>query len=128
MAQRPNPSEAFVLVAEDEVIIRLVAVEALIHAGVDVLEAEHGEATVEVLQNRANEVVALFTDVQMPGAIDGGGLICWASERWPWIRCLLTSGNAAPAEAGLPDGCRFVRKPYEIEEIVSHMRELLGYD
>ena len=74
MAQRPNPSEAFVLVAEDEVIIRLVAVEALIHAGVDVLEAEHGEATVEVLQNRANEVVALFTDVQMPGAIDGGGL------------------------------------------------------
>jgi CheY-like chemotaxis protein len=129
MTERPNPCRAFVLVVEDEVLIRLVAIEALIDAGFEVLEAEHGDAAVEVLNDRADQVVALFTDVQMPGSIDGGELVRWASDRWPWIRCLLTSGNAAPEEAAsLPDGCRFLRKPYEIEQMIWHIRELLRFD
>src|SRR4051812_27433302 len=85
----------------------------LSEAGYRVLEARDGQEALTILEVHA-DVRALFTDVTMPN-IDGLSLAKIVSERWPQIGILLTSGLVAPSE--LPNGARFIGKPYEPETV-----------
>lgn len=113
-----------VVVAEDEVLIRMVAVEALVGAGFDVIEANHAGEALMVLTNQADRICVLFTDIHMPGDMDGLALAHHACVHWPWVALLIASGQALPLAAELPHGSRFLSKPYDPHHVVAHVREL----
>ena len=118
-------AQPLILVLEDELLIRLVVCETLSQAGYDVVEAEHANEALAHLRARASEVSALFTDVHVPGSMDGLALAHLSRRTWPWIALLIASGRARPTADALPQGGRFLPKPYEPEHVVSHLRELL---
>ena len=113
-----------VLVVEDEEIIRMLAADALLEAGFEVVEAAHGEAALAVLRERANDIQAVFTDVRMPGSIDGLELAETVSRQWPWVGLLVASGHARPGRADLPHDCRFLPKPYGLAHVIDQLQQL----
>jgi CheY-like chemotaxis protein len=116
--------QILVLIAEDEELVRLVIAEALRDEGFEVMEAEHAEAAVATLTDHASRINVLFTDIQMPGTMDGVALAHHASTHWPWIGLLVTSARPRPSRSALPAKCRFLAKPYEHHHVVRHIREL----
>jgi CheY-like chemotaxis protein len=119
-----SQTSVVILVAEDDMLIRMMAVDALADAGFAVIEASHAEGALDVLSAQANEIGALFTDINMPGTMNGLELAHHVRGCWPWIGLLVASGNAAPTGADLPAGSRFLRKPYNPLHVVMHIREL----
>jgi two-component system, response regulator PdtaR len=118
------PDQILVLVAEDEDLVRLVIVDALEDAGFEVIEAEHAEAALSILQIHAARIHVLFTDIQMPGAMDGLALAHHAATRWPKIALLITSGRPRPLQRSFPERSRFLAKPYRHNHVIRHIREL----
>jgi CheY-like chemotaxis protein len=114
-----------VVVVEDEEFIRVVICEALADAGFDVVETQHADEAASVLRSRAQEIHALFTDIHMPGSMDGMALAHLSRRSWPWIVLLIASGLAHPRSDELPEGSRFVAKPYHPDHVVDHLREML---
>jgi two-component system, response regulator PdtaR len=115
-----------VLVVEDEFFVRMVAVEALTEAGFTILEAERAADAMAVLHSRASDIHALFTDVQMPGEMDGVMLAHEAFRRWPWIGILITSGYTHHARAAMPAASRYLHKPYDLDHVIQHIHELVS--
>lgn len=122
--ERSRPS-VVVVVAEDDVLIRMTAVDALTDAGFAVIEAVQAEEALRILATQANAVHALFTDIQMPGRMTGLELAHHVRDQWPWIALLVASGNFRPSPAAMPAGSRFLPKPYDPDHVVRHVRELL---
>ena len=118
------PEPIFVLVAEDEELVRLIIVEALEDAGFKVIEAVHAEAALGVLHVHADSIHVLFTDIQMPGTMDGLALAHHTAKNWPKIALLLTSGRPRPHQRSLPERSRFLTKPYHHHHVIRHIREL----
>ena len=116
---------ATVLVVEDEVLIRLMIAEYLREFGYRVLEARNGEEAKNILGNE-DEVGVVFSDVRMPGSIDGLALARWISRNKPDIGILLTSAYVAPAEAAEagPAARALLRKPYAPSEVLQRIRGL----
>ena len=121
-----KPEVPVVIVAEDEAIIRMVTVDVLVDAGFTVLEAEHAEAALAHLHEGADGIHGLFTDVDMPGTMNGIDLAHHVSANWPWVVLLVTSGKPDPVESALPKGSRFLPKPYDYNHVVQHVRELIA--
>ena len=119
-----NCHKRCVVVVEDEPLIRLLAAETLTEAGFTVLEAGHAAEALTHLEAQAAAISVLFTDIHMPGQMDGLGLAHHALRHWPWIGQLLTSGRANPASGDLPLGSRFMAKPYDLDNAVAHVRAL----
>ena len=113
-----------VVVAEDEPLILMNTVDHLIEEGFEVLEARHATEALEILTSNASDVHVLFTDVRMPGRMDGIALCHYVKTHWPWIGILVTSAHAAPLTDNLPEGCRFVPKPYHHAHVMKHLRAL----
>ena len=112
-----------VLIVEDEFLIRMDAVDMIRSAGFDVVEAENADQAVLILEERF-DIAVVFTDVQMPGSMDGLKLAAAVRDRWPPIRIIATSGLAKVTSDDLPAGSRFLPKPYSATEIVGALREL----
>src|SRR3954469_5105247 len=104
-------SPLVILVVEDEVLVRMVAADVLEDAGFTVLESASAEEALTLLETRS-DVEVLFTDVNMPGAMDGLGLAQTVHNRSPEISILIGSGRIRPCPAELPPGARFIAKPY----------------
>ena len=118
-------SAPVVIVAEDESLIRLAVSEALTEEGFQVIEAEHAAEALAVLILQAADIHVLFTDVRMPGAMDGLTLAHHTRDRWPWIALLITSATL-PLGTMLPPGSRFLPKPYAPSHVVAQLRDLLA--
>jgi two-component system, response regulator PdtaR len=73
-----------------------------------------------------SDVQLLFTDVDMPGTIDGLALARQVHDRWPHIGIIVVSGKSMPQPHELPAGCQFHRKPYSPDTVVRHARELIA--
>lgn len=112
-----------VLIVEDEFLIRMDAVEMIRAAGFDVVEAANADEAILILEDRP-DITVVFTDVQMPGSMDGLKLAAAIRGRWPPIKIVATSGRVRVADDDLPAGSRFLRKPYSAREIVGTLREL----
>jgi two-component system, response regulator PdtaR len=112
-----------VLVVEDDFLIRISAVEMIEAAGFDVVEAANADEAMEILISRLN-IAVVFTDIQMPGSMDGLKLAAKIRGRWPPIKIVTTSGLVNVRRLDLPDGGRFLPKPYSCAEIVETLREL----
>jgi CheY-like chemotaxis protein len=119
------PDQIIVLVAEDEELVRLVIAEVLQDEGFEVIEAEHAEAALAILQIHAARIIhVLFTDIQMPGTMDGLALAHHTAKYWPRIALLITSVRLSPDRATLPKNSRFLPKPYRHHHVFRHIREL----
>ena len=112
-----------VLIVEDEFLIRMDAVDMIRSAGFDVVEAENADQAILILEDRL-DITVVFTDVQMPGSMDGLKLAAAIRDRWPPIRIVATSGLAKVTSDDLPAGSRFLPKPYSATEIVGALREI----
>ncbi len=115
-----------VLVVEDEELLRSLAVDALRDARFDVLEAGQARDALSILRQRAESIQAVFTDVHMPGEMNGVGLAHAAHRSWPWIGLLIASGQLMPHRDDLPPRSRFLPKPYMLHHVVSHLHALVG--
>ena len=115
---------ATILVVEDEAIIRLEAVQMLEEAGFAAVEASNADDALKILEFR-NDVRAVFTDINMPGTLDGLRLARAVRGRWPPIHLILTSGLMLPNEEEFSANGRFIRKPYDAARVIKMLRELL---
>jgi CheY-like chemotaxis protein len=118
-------SRPVVLIVDDEPLVRLVAREVLEDDGCVVIEAATAEEAVALLDSRA-DIAVLFSDVHMPGDVDGLALARMAPERWPRLRVAVTSGRARPDREELPPGTLFVPKPYRPDLLSVAVQTLLS--
>ena len=121
--RNPDPSP-FVLVVEDDSIIRIGLVDALEEAGFRVVDAATGAAGLSALK-RDEKLAALRTDVEMPGTLDGLALARIVHERRPDAAVIVMSGRVRPGAGALPPNARFFDKPYRHDDIVASLQELL---
>ena len=105
------PGGAHVLVVEDEALVRMSTVASLEDLGCQTLEARTADEAINVIQENP-EIRVLFSDIQMPGTIDGLELAKFVRHRWPSISVVLSSGRVFPPKFALPEGVRFIAKPY----------------
>ena len=105
-----------VLVVDDELLIRNFAVNALETAGYNVLDAPDADAALKMLE-RYSYVSIIFSDIRMPGTMNGLEFARVVGQRWPDIRMLLTSG-AANRPSDRPNGCQFLPKPYNYADLI----------
>jgi two-component system, response regulator PdtaR len=115
---------AVILVVEDELLIRMNAVE-MIEEAFEVVEAGNAEEAIVILEGRL-DVAVVFTDIQMPGSMDGLKLAAVVRLRWPPIKIVATSGQVKIGVGDLPQGSRFLQKPYSPAEIMKTLRELIA--
>jgi CheY-like chemotaxis protein len=119
----PKANRPVILIVEDELLLRINAVELITEAGFDVVEAGHAEEAIAILEARS-DIHIVFTDIQMPGSMDGLKLARFIRGRWPPIKLVVTSGQAAIRDGDLPEGGVFIGKPYTSAEISATLREL----
>ncbi|GJD56500.1 response regulator [Methylobacterium dankookense] len=116
------PEQPVVLLVEDDGLLLMEASDTLSDAGFTVLEAPHADKALKVLENR-DDVGILMTDVDMPqGSMDGFALARLVADRWPSIPVLIVSGMGTPGPDDMPDGARFIPKPYEPTTLVRTLR------
>lgn len=116
-AQAPGPRPIHILVVEDELLIRMFVSDALRDEGYRVIEAFNGDEAADIL--KAGKLVDLvFSDVRMPGSLDGIGLLRLIKDRFSELPVILASGHLDPS-VGLAEGAiRFVPKPYDVGTIL----------
>jgi two-component system, response regulator PdtaR len=125
-ASETSARPVVVVVTEDEALVRMIAVEVLNDEGFVTIEAEHAAAALNICKLRADEVDVLFTDIRMPGSMDGLELAHCVRERWPRISLVIVSGNLFVNLDELPAGSRFLAKPYDMQRVVDLIYELRG--
>lgn len=113
-----------VLVVEDEVLIRIDVADQLKSEGFDVFEAASADEAVALLE-RHPSIRLLFTDVDLPGTMDGLKLAAAVRNRWPPVKIIVTSGHRVVEIADMPHGSVFFSKPYHHPAVLASMRELL---
>ena len=112
-----------VLVVEDEPIVRMMALDIVEDAGFVAIEAASADEAVLILESRT-DIRIVFTDIEMPGSMDGLRLAQAIRGRWPPIELILTSGRCKFREEEIPAGSRFFGKPYHPDEITQALHQL----
>jgi CheY-like chemotaxis protein len=118
-----EPRRPVVLVVEDDYLLRLDAADMIKAADFEVIEAANADEAIAILESR-NDIAVVFTDVQMPGSMDGLRLARAVRGRWPPIKIITTSGQRIVEELDLPEGGRFLPKPYNPTQVSGVLREL----
>jgi two-component sensor histidine kinase/DNA-binding NarL/FixJ family response regulator len=116
---------ANVLVVEDEMLLRMRAVDIVEDAGFCPVEAVNADEAISILESRS-DISVLFTDIQMPGSMDGLKLAHAVHDRWPSIKIILVSGQVKPSDAERPADSRFFGKPLSVEKMIIELRAMVG--
>lgn len=119
------PARITVLVVEDEPLVRMSIADHLADYDFHVLEAADSDQAIEILRFR-RDIQVVFTDVDMPGSMDGLKLAIAVRDRWPPIKIIVTSGHHKIDVANLPAGSRFFSKPYRADAIARAAREMIS--
>jgi CheY-like chemotaxis protein len=114
-----------VLVVEDNALIRAGVLDSVAAAGFETLEAANADEAIRILEARP-DIHLVFTDVGMPGTMDGIRLAHYIRDRWPAVKLIVTSGKITVDESHLPAGARFFSKPYDDSAIVEAMMGMLS--
>jgi CheY-like chemotaxis protein len=117
--------KAIVLVVEDVPILRLMAVGVVEDAGFEAIEAADADEAVRILESRT-DIRIVFSDIDMPGSMDGMKLAACIRDRWPPVEIILTSGHFAEQDVWLPDRALFFAKPYNPQAVGQAMRQMLN--
>jgi CheY-like chemotaxis protein len=108
-----------VLIAEDEFLIREMLKDELEDAGYQVVSVADADQAIRVLESR-QDIHLVFTDINMPGSMDGLKLAAFVNDRWPPVHIIVTTGRAKPVS--LPPKALFIPKPYLGSNVVAAMR------
>jgi DNA-binding NtrC family response regulator len=126
----PDPEDRTptILLVEDEVLIRMATSDSLQECGFRVLEASSAAEAITMLQGSETPIDVVFSDIRMPGEMDGFGLAKWIREHRPGMCVLLTSGDATTAKiaTGLCEKLEVVSKPYDCKLAAARIRELIS--
>jgi two-component sensor histidine kinase/CheY-like chemotaxis protein len=114
-----------VLVVEDEMMLRMRAVDMVEDAGFTAVEAVNADDALKILESRS-DIELLFTDIQMPGSIDGLRLAYAVHERWPLIKIILVSGQLKLTDGDKPADSRFFGKPLDVKQMIGEMQDMMG--
>ena len=124
---RSFASPISVLVVEDETLIRLLACDSLRDDGFDVETAASAADAIAVLES-GSRVDIVFTDVMMPGTMNGIGLANWIRIHRPGLPIALTSGTSRSrlSEMGLRDEETYFAKPVDFGRLIAHIRAVVA--
>jgi CheY-like chemotaxis protein len=117
---------AVVLVVEDEMLLRMRAVDMVEDAGYTPLEAIDADEAVKILESRS-DIALMLTDIQMPGSMDGIGLAHAVHKRWPPIKIIVVSGALKLPDIDIPAHSRFFGKPLEAKEMIAELQNMIGH-
>jgi two-component system, response regulator PdtaR len=121
----PAIERLVILIVEDEYLIRTASTDAIRDAGFEVVEAANADNAIAILQSRS-DIQVVFTDIHLPGSMDGAKLAHAIKHRWPPVRIIATSGRVAVETLDLPAGTIFFPKPYIPEHIAWTLHALTG--
>jgi CheY-like chemotaxis protein len=125
MMRRRNILQApVVLLVEDEPLVRELEIDVLQDAGFRVIEARSADEAFEMLKGRP-DVRIVFTDVDMPGSLNGFEFARLVHQGWPQVAILVSSGKMQPRQGDLPEGAAFIAKPYRPDELVEQLQKLV---
>jgi CheY-like chemotaxis protein len=111
-----------VLAVDDEPLILMAAIDMISDAGFEPVWAKNADEAIDILERRS-DIRAIFTDINMPGSMDGLKLARAVRDRWPPIKIIVTSGFDLIDEKLLPEGSKFIPKPYESARLSSALHE-----
>ena len=114
-----------VLVVEDEMVLHMRAADIVEDAGFTPVEAVNADEAIAILESRS-DIAVLFTDIQMPGSMDGLKLAHAVHARWPDIKIVLVSGQVKPTDAERPADSRFFGKPLGVEQMIAELQSMVG--
>ena len=114
-----------VLVVEDDLLLRMLAVDVVEDAGYGAIEAADADEAFAILEERSN-IALLFTDIQIPGSMDGLQLAHVVYKRWPPIKIILMSGQLKPSVNDIPLESRFIGKPTAPGVMIAELRDIIG--
>ena len=114
-----------VLVVEDEMVLRMRAVDIVADAGFTPVEAVNADEAIAILESRS-DIDLLFTDIQMPGSMDGLKLAHAVHDRWPAVKIILVSGQVKPSDAERPADSRFFGKPLGDRQMIGELQAMVG--
>jgi CheY-like chemotaxis protein len=123
-SQEEATRQPAVLLVEDEILIRSAVAEFLRGAGYRVIEAADAGEAVAIFAS-GTQIDLVFSDVNMPGPMDGVGLVRWIADHHPGIPVILTSAISHARRAG-QSGAGFLPKPYRLAEAVRRIASLLN--
>ena len=125
---KPTPAAETVLVVEDEVLIRVVIAEYLRECGFKVVEAVNADEALLVLQHAELTIDVVFSDIEMPGSMDGFALSKWVRANRPGTEVILAGspGRAAHAAGDLCEEGPMLAKPYDHQVVLDRIRRLLA--
>jgi two-component sensor histidine kinase/DNA-binding response OmpR family regulator len=121
----PPPEVPNVLIVEDEMVLRMRAVDIVEDAGFTPVEAVNADQALAILEARS-DISLLFTDIQMPGSMDGLKLAHAVHDRWPAIKIILVSGRVSPTDAERPADSRFFGKPLSVKQMIGELQAMIG--
>jgi CheY-like chemotaxis protein len=119
------PKGITVIVVEDEALVRMDIAMSLEEEGFIVLEASNADHAIDIL-NAHPEIRLMFTDIDMPGSMDGLKLAEAVRDRWPPVKIIVASGHRQLSDELLPVEGRFFSKPYDHSRVITTMREMLA--
>lgn len=120
----PSTPPITVLVVEDEPLVRMDAVDIVEEAGFVAIEASNADEAIRILETNP-DIRIIFTDIDMPGSMDGIKLAFAVRDRWPPVVIMIVSGHHRPLAADMPENARFFSKPYGHAAIRSALIEAL---
>ena len=125
MTPAPSVAPTNVLVVEDEMVLRMRAVDIVEDAGFTAVEAVNADEALAILEARS-DIALLFSDIQMPGSMDGLKLAHAVHERWPAIKIILVSGQVKLSDADKPADSLFFGKPLEVKQMIAELQAMVG--
>lgn len=117
-------SRSVILVVEDEVLIRLDAVDVIEDAGYEVIDVGNADEAIVFLETR-DDIKVVFTDIDMPGSMDGLKLAHAIRLRWPPVILIIASGRVIPRASDMPHGTVFIPKPYRHDRVLAEIAQAL---
>src|SRR5215207_9651783 len=120
----PDPVP-IVLIVEDEMVLRMRAVDIVEDAGFTAIEAVSADEALAILESRS-DISLLFSDIQMPGTMDGLKLAHAVHDRWPSIKIVLVSGQVKVSDGDKPADSRFFGKPLEMKQMIAELQGMVG--
>ncbi len=120
-----SDAPANVLIVEDELVLRMRAVDIVEDAGFVPVEAVSADQAMTILESRS-DISLLLTDIQMPGSMDGLMLAHAVHDRWPSIKIILVSGQVKPTDADKPADSRFFSKPLSDRQMIAELQDMVG--
>jgi CheY-like chemotaxis protein len=114
-----------ILVVEDESLVRMDIASSLEDAGFSTAEAGCSAEAIDVLERRS-DIRVIFTDIEMPGTMDGVGLCHYVRRRWPPTILVVSSGRSRPSQKDMPQDVMFIGKPHQPDELATVLRGVRG--